>query len=142
MLLVKNANYNGNGVDILSLDGKITMIKENIENYYGIEEIDLEGKRVFPGLIDGHVHVTGGGGEMGPTSRVPEIKYEDIIMAGVTTLVGLLGTDSTTRSVENLVSKVKVLNEYNVRAFALTGAYEFPSKTITGSVKKDITYIS
>ena len=42
MLLVKNANYNGNGVDILSLDGTITMIKENIENYYGIEEIDLK----------------------------------------------------------------------------------------------------
>ena len=39
MLLVKNANYNGNGVDILSLDGNITMIKENIENYYGIENI-------------------------------------------------------------------------------------------------------
>ena len=141
MLLVKNANYNGNGVDILSLDGTITIIKENIENYYGIEEIDLKGKRAFPSLIDGHVHVTGGGGEMGPTSRVPEIKYEDIIMAGVTTLVGLLGTDSTTRSVENLVSKVKALNEYNVRAFALTGAYEYPPKTITGSVKKDITYI-
>ena len=61
MLLVKNANYNGNVVDILSLDGKITKIEENIENYYGIDEIDLKGKRIFPSLIDGHVHVTGGG---------------------------------------------------------------------------------
>lgn len=142
MLLVRRANIGGKTMDIVSLDGRITDIAEHIENYYGIEELDLEGKRVYPSLIDGHVHVTGGGGEMGPTSRVPEIRYEDIIRGGVTTLVGLLGTDAVTRSVESLVSKVKALNEYNVRAYALTGAYDYPSKTITGSVKKDITYIS
>lgn len=142
MLLVRRADIGGKTMDIVSLDGRITDIAEHIENYYGIEELDLEGKRVYPSLIDGHVHVTGGGGEMGPTSRVPEIRYEDIIKGGVTTLVGLLGTDAVTRSVENLVSKVKALNEYNVRAYALTGAYDYPSRTITGSVKKDITYIS
>ena len=142
MLLVKNAKVDGEVIDILSLDGRITKLGKNTHNAYAIDEIDLEGRRVYPSLIDGHVHVTGGGGEMGPTSRVPEIKYGDIITAGVTTLVGLLGTDSVTRSVENLVSKVKALNEYNVRSYALTGAYEYPSRTITGSVKKDITYIS
>lgn len=142
MLLLRNANYNGEVVDLLSLDGRITMLGKNLENYYHAEEIDIKGKRIFPSLIDGHVHVTGGGGEMGPTSRVPEIKCKDIITAGVTTVVGLLGTDSVTRSVENLVSKVKELNLYNVRTFALTGSYEYPTRTITGSVKKDITYIS
>ena len=29
-------------------------------------EWDLDGRRVIPGLIDGHVHLTGGGGEAGP----------------------------------------------------------------------------
>ena len=67
MLLVKNANYNGNGVDILSLDGTITKIEKDIKNYYGIEEIDLKGKRIFPSLIDGRVHVTGGGGAVSYT---------------------------------------------------------------------------
>lgn len=79
MLLVRRADIGGKTMDIVSLDGRITQISEHIENYYGIEELDLEGKRVYPSLIDGHVHVTGGGGEMGPTSRVPEIRYEDII---------------------------------------------------------------
>ena len=28
------------------------------------EEIDLQGARVIPGLVDGHAHTTGGGGEV------------------------------------------------------------------------------
>jgi beta-aspartyl-dipeptidase (metallo-type) len=29
----------------------------------GVRETDFGGRRVIPGLIDGHVHLTGGGGE-------------------------------------------------------------------------------
>ncbi len=29
--------------------------------YLGVEEIDLEGRRVIPGLIEGHCLITGGG---------------------------------------------------------------------------------
>ena len=39
--------------DVALHDGKIV----GIGNYEGIEEIDLEGKYVAPGLIDGHVHI-------------------------------------------------------------------------------------
>ena len=35
--------------------------------------LDLEGRRLIPGLIDGHVHVTGGGGEAGFKTRVPPV---------------------------------------------------------------------
>ena len=35
------------------------------------EEIDLQGARVIPGLVDGHAHTTGGGGEDGAETRVP-----------------------------------------------------------------------
>ncbi|MBE0712483.1 MAG: amidohydrolase family protein, partial [Candidatus Aminicenantes bacterium] len=49
------------------------------------EIVDAAGKRVFPGLIDPHVHILGGGGEGGPATRAPEIRIEDIISSGVTT---------------------------------------------------------
>ena len=111
MFLFRNANLKGFIVDILCEDGKIFKIEENIENFYNIPEYDLEKRVVLPGLIDGHVHVTGGGGEGGFTTMVPPMKFEKIIRAGVTTLVGLLGTDSTTRSVQNLIQKVRELSE-------------------------------
>ena len=37
----------------------------------GVKQIDLDGARLVPGFIDGHVHVSGGGGEAGYASRVP-----------------------------------------------------------------------
>ena len=64
-----------------------------------------------------------------------------LFRSGVTTVVGLLGTDSRTRSVRNVVAKAKALNEEGVTAYCLTGAYEYPSPTLTGSVTDDIVYI-
>jgi len=56
-------------------------------------------------------------------------------------VVGLLGTDSRTRSVQNLLAKTKALNEEGITAFCLTGAYEVPSPTLTGSVGDDIMFL-
>ena len=55
--------------------------------------------------------------------------------------MGLLGTDSHTRSIENLLAKTKALKNEGITAYCLTGAYEYPSVTLTGSVAKDIVYI-
>ena len=44
-----------------------------LDRALGVEELDLGGCRVIPGLIDGHVHLTGGGGEAGPHTRVPPV---------------------------------------------------------------------
>lgn len=107
----------------------------------GTKVIDATGKKLIPGLIDQHVHITGGGGESGFTSRVPELKFSDSIKAGVTTIVGLLGTDSRTRNVQNLLAKTKALNEEGITAYCLTGAYEVPSPTLTGSVGDDIMFL-
>ena len=63
------------------------------------------------------------------------------IKAGVTTVLGLLGTDGVTRSVENLVSKTKALNEEGITAYCLTGSYGYPTCTLTGDVKKDVAFI-
>ena len=87
------------------------------------------------------MHITGGGGESGFTSRVPELRFSHSVRAGVTTLVGLLGTDSRTRSVKNLLAKTKALNEEGITAYCLTGAYEIPSPTLTGSVGDDILFL-
>lgn len=128
--------------DVLVCGGKITLIKDNIESFdEGIEIIDGKGKLLLPGLIDQHVHITGGGGEGSFKTRVPEITLSKITTAGITTVVGLLGTDSTTRSVENLIAKAKGLKEDGVSVYAITGSYEYPTITLTESVRKDICYI-
>ncbi|MCH3918532.1 MAG: beta-aspartyl-peptidase [Spirochaetia bacterium] len=129
-------------VDIAVAGTKIIDIGKDLD-YTGrnIKVIDLEGAFVIPGLIDQHVHLIGGGGEDGLASRVPPIKVSDCVSAGVTTLVGVLGTDGVTRTVQDLLAKTKSLNEYGLTAFCLTGSYQVPSPTITGSVEKDIVFI-
>ena len=144
VLLIRNVRINGSGepTDILTAGGEIIRIGKNSENLFeNAEVVEGNGASAIPGYIDQHVHVTGGGGEGGFTKRVPEIALSDIIRGGVTTLVGLLGTDGTARSVENLVAKVKALKEEGLTVYCLTGSYEYPSPTITGSVKKDIMFI-
>jgi beta-aspartyl-dipeptidase (metallo-type) len=59
---------------------------------------------------------------------------------GVTTAIGLLGTDSLTRSLEDLYAKTHAFNAEGMTAFMLTGAYWYPSPTLTGSVAKDLVF--
>jgi beta-aspartyl-dipeptidase (metallo-type) len=107
----------------------------------GVETIDFEGRRAIPGLIDGHVHVTGGGGESGPESRVPPLDVGDITTGGITTVVGLLGTDDTTRDTASLLAKTRGLVSEGVSAYCLTGGYHLPPVTLTGDVRGDIVHI-
>jgi len=146
MLLIKNISVYAPedlGVkDVLVCGGKIEKISDSIEiDEAYAKRIDGSGKILIPGFIDQHVHIIGGGGEGGLTTRVPEIHIKDLIKGGITTTVGLLGTDGTTRSVEVLVSKAKALNELGITAYALTGSYEYPTVTLTGSIKRDLVYI-
>lgn len=130
--------------DILIANETIVMIEENINlnlDESKVDIIDARDKYIIPGLIDNHVHITGGGGEGGFKTRVPEISLSKLIQAGITTVIGMLGTDSATRSVENLVAKAKGLKEEGISAYVHTGAYSSPSPTITGQVKKDIVFV-
>ena len=72
---------------------------------------------------------------------MPEITLSKLIEGGITTVVGLLGTDGITRNVENLVAKAKSLKEEGISVYAHTGSYGYPSITLTDSVKKDIVFI-
>lgn len=143
MILIKNAkiiDYDKLN-NILIGAGRILDIFEGNKKYPVDEEFDAKGKTIIPGLIDQHIHITGGGGEGSFETRVPEIGLSKLIKAGITTVVGLLGTDSVTRSVENLVAKAKALSNEGIKTYALTGSYEYPSPSITGNVKKDIVFI-
>lgn len=146
--LIKNASIYAPeplGVkDILIAGEKILRIDENIAGYEELPDVkvyDLQGKNVVPGYIDLHVHITGGGGEQGPASRVPESQLSVFFKNGITTVVGLLGTDGVTRSVENLVAKARALTEEGMTVYTLTSAYGYPPTTVTGSVEKDIIMI-
>lgn len=125
--------------EILICDRRIAEISEHIEcSYRNLETIDCGGMTAIPGYIDQHVHITGGGGEGGFSNQVPPLRVADAIEGGVTTLCGLLGTDGTSRRIENLLAKTKGLREEGLTAYCLTGSYDYPSPTITGSVRKDI----
>ncbi len=128
--------------DILIADGIICQIEEKIEDCDYAEITDGSNLIATPGFIDQHIHITGGGGEGGFHSRVPEIQLTDLTTAGITTVVGLLGTDVYTRNVENLLSKTKALNEEGITAYCLTGGYKYPSITLTDSVEKDLVFIN
>jgi len=128
--------------DILIAGDKIFKIGENIsiDGIY-VDIIDAEGKRAVPGFIDSHVHIAGGGGEGGYRTRTPEIVLSDIIKGGITTVIGTLGTDGITRSLENLYAKAKSLEEEGITTFIYTGSYRVPPVTLTGSIMKDLILI-
>ncbi len=107
----------------------------------GVIEVDLEGRVVIPGLLDGHAHLTGGGGEAGPNTRVPSPPLSQYTNAGVTTAIGVLGTDDVTRSTAELVVTARGLVAEGLSAWCHTGGYHVPPVTLTGSVRGDIVHL-
>lgn len=149
MILIKHAHVYAPqdlGVqDVLVDSQKIVMIAPEIHlSQAQIPELiilDATDQIMTPGLIDNHVHLLGGGGEAGFTSRVEQAEVSEFIANGITTVIGLLGTDGITRNPKDLLAKVNALNEQGITAFMHTGSYGFPSVTVSGSVSDDITYI-
>lgn len=143
MYLIKNIHIYAPkdlGVKDVLIDNKIIKIDNHLPEVkeYGIEVIDGTGKILTPGFIDCHVHILGGGGEGGAKTRTPEIMLSDITTAGVTTVVGCLGTDGTTRTMTNLLAKAKGLEEEGITTYVYTGSYQVPVKTLSGSITDDI----
>jgi beta-aspartyl-dipeptidase (metallo-type) len=130
--------------DLLIVDSKIGYIADEInkpDQFVDMKVINAEGKYIVPGFIDSHVHITGGGGEGSYRTRTPELKLTDATLAGVTTLVGVIGTDGTTRTMSNLIAKARALEEEGITCYVHTGSYQVPLKTLTGTIEDDIILI-
>jgi beta-aspartyl-dipeptidase (metallo-type) len=147
MLLIKNAEVyspaRAGKKDILTGEGSILAVAGTIETPAGTdtEVFDAKGLTVVPGLIDNHVHIAGAGGEGGPATRTPELRLSSMFEGGVTTVIGCLGTDGFTRSVESVLMKAKAIRHDGASAWIMTGAYQVPVPTITGDAGKDIAVI-
>ncbi len=128
--------------DILIAGNRIEAIGDHIDFPWPDTQItEAQGRIVMPGLIDGHAHIIGGGGEDGFASLIRELQMTDCIRYGVTSVVGLLGTDHHAKHPETLVARTKALREQGISAWCLTGSYTYPSVTITGNAGKDVAMI-
>ena len=130
--------------ELLTAGGSIAARAGDIDcrGLAGLEVIDASDKLVVPGFIDSHVHIAGGGGEDGFASRTPPLKLDQAIRGGVTTAVGCLGTDGTTRTMPDLLARARGLTEEGITAHIYTGSYQFPVRTLTGSIADDIIYVN
>lgn len=147
-LLIKNADLYApehlGRQDILMIGEQVALVAPEISGGVpGLETevIDAAGRKVIPGYVDQHVHIIGGGGESGPYSRTPEVQLSAVTTAGVTTVVGVLGTDGTTRHLESLLAKARALDTEGITAYILTGSYEVPLNTILSDARRDIIVI-
>jgi beta-aspartyl-dipeptidase (metallo-type) len=129
--------------DLLICGEKIAQIADNIA-FEGVElnVIDADGKILIPGLVDSLVHISGGGGEGSFKTRTPEMQLTDATTAGVTTVIGALGTDATTRSLWDLVAKTRALNEEGLSAYCYTGSYQIPCVSICADIREDIILVN
>jgi beta-aspartyl-dipeptidase (metallo-type) len=103
--------------------------------------IDAAGCVVTPGLIDPHQHLLGGSGEGSLALQSPELFIDEICRAGITTVVGTLGVDTTMKTLAGLLARVKALKEEGLSAYLWTGGYNVPPTTMLGDVRQDMMFI-
>ncbi len=133
--------------DVLLVDGKIARVGQVDRSALEKTQLPMEvikavGCFVTPGLIDPHEHLLGGSGEEGFETQTPEIALREIVGAGITTVVGCLGTDTTTKTMAGLLAKAKAFNAEGITAFLYSGGYNVPPVTLTGSVRNDMLLVS
>lgn len=130
--------------DIVIVSDKIEGIYDNVNipnDFIEVKVIDGEDKILFPGFLDCHVHIIGGGGEGGFRTRTPEISVISLVEAGITTVIGCIGTDGVCRNMRLLIAKANGLEEEGITSYCYTGSYEIPVKTITESIKGDFMMV-
>jgi beta-aspartyl-dipeptidase (metallo-type) len=130
--------------DLIIAGGRILELAEPGVEITGldVQVLDFRALTVTPGFIDNHVHVLGGGGGLGFASRAPELQTSQLTRAAITTVIGMLGFDATSKDMRALVAKTKAFREDGISAYALTGAtLEHPVPTLTGRIRDDIAFV-
>ena len=128
--------------DILLANETIVAMEDNLDACAQHAEVfDYSNAIATPGFIDQHIHITGAGGKDGYASMTPEIALSELIACGSTTVVGLLGTDGTVRSIKALYAKAKALDQEGISAYMYSGYYGVDSVTITESLQSDMIFI-
>jgi beta-aspartyl-dipeptidase (metallo-type) len=122
---------------------KVGEVNRRAVEAFGVdyEIIDARGCFITPGFIDPHEHLLGGSGEEGFATQTPEISATEIVSAGITSVVGCLGVDTTMKTMAGLLAKAKALKEEGLNAFIWTGGYNVPPTTIGKSARDDIMFI-
>lgn len=103
--------------------------------------IDASDCIVAPGLIDPHEHLLGGSGEGSLALQSPEPFLREIVGAGITTVVGTLGVDTTMKTLPGLLARVKALEEEGISAYMWSGGYNVPPTTVMNSIREDMLFI-
>lgn len=125
--------------DLLLAGERVVAIEEKLDlGGLSAVEVDAAGRRVTPGLVDGHLHVIGGGGNEGYASRIPELWVGELALAGITTVVAPPGLDMVAKNLEGLLAKTYALNNEGISAYAMVGGFQRPFRSITGSLLGDI----
>ena len=145
-LLIKNAHVytpaDAGIKDVLIVNDRVAAVEDNLTvTMPDLATLDAKGLILTPGFIDQHIHVTGGGGEGGPRTRTPELVLSELIACGTTSVVGVSGTDGTSRSIPNLLAKIRALKAEGVSAWMYTSNYAYPPTTLTTCVRDDLFFV-
>jgi len=129
--------------DILIHNEKILKIGDDIDapTGYKTEIVDASGKIIYPGFVDGHVHLTGSDDGQGPVGRTTDISWRDIVESGTTTVVGCLGTHKFVRNLDQLYLKTLELEMMGLTTYIYIGNFDIPPPTLTGNIRRDIYLI-
>ncbi|MFL5508209.1 MAG: beta-aspartyl-peptidase [Gemmatimonadaceae bacterium] len=150
LILIENGElytpgYVGRG-SVLTANGQIERIgaiDRRTLDALGVEHqvIDASGCIVCPGFIDPHEHLLGGSGEGSLARQTPMLFVDEICRAGVTTVIGTLGVDTTMKTLPGLLARVKALKEEGLSSYLWTGGYNVPPTTMLGDVRQDMMFI-
>lgn len=105
------------------------------------EVIDADGCAVVPGFVDPHEHLLGGSGEGSLALQSPEMFLREIVRAGITSVVGTLGVDTTMKTMAGLLARAKALKEEGLSTWLWTGGYNVPPTTVMGSIREDMLFV-
>jgi beta-aspartyl-dipeptidase (metallo-type) len=130
--------------DILMCGDRIVRVGNDLAGLarqLGAEVTGAGGKLVVPGFIDQHVHFLGGGDYEGPGGATTDIAFSSLPRAGITTVVGCLGSDDTARNMLDLMRRAKDLEKPGVTTYLYSGSFNVPCPTLTGNVRRDVMMI-